>query len=107
MHWKIFTDANTPEKARKVLKRLIEKLAVVHSAEKIEPYHKGGFACSFSTFPEAKEWSEVVLESLALAQAIGRGWILTADIQSELEAWSNESAVAGVQNIHLVVKANA
>ena len=103
MHWKVYTAATTSDKANKVLGRVLKVLAVEHSSEKIEPYHKGGFVCSFNTCASAVKWPEIVLESLSFAQAIGRGWVLTGDIQRELDAWSNESTVVGVQSIHLVV----
>jgi len=107
MHWKIFTDANTSEKAGKVLHKVIARLETNCSSEKVEPYHKGGFVCSFSTSTETSSWSQSIFQALSMAQKIGRGWVLTGDITEELDAWSNESSVVGVQNIHLVVEQNA
>ncbi|MES9980562.1 MAG: hypothetical protein ABW107_17660, partial [Candidatus Thiodiazotropha sp. 6PLUC5] len=89
MYWKVFTEANTPEKAKKVLKRVVDKMAVTHSNESVEPYHKGGFVCTFEITSNAQNWSEVVIESLSLAQRVGRGWVLYGNIENEIDAWSN------------------
>ncbi len=107
MHWKIFTGANTPEKATKVMNDVINRLAAESDTLKIEAYPKGGFTCSIRMSPKSDKWSDIVLESLKLAQAIGRGWVLTGDICNELDVWSNEPKVAGVKSIHLVATANA
>lgn len=80
IHWKIFTDVNTVDKANKVLERVLKVLAIDRSAEKIEPYHKGGFVCFFNICSSSQKWSEVVLESLSLAQIIGRCWVLSGDV---------------------------
>jgi len=103
----MFTDANTAEKANKVFRRFIKQLSVEYTDLNIEPYHKSGFVCTFSTPLTATQWSEIILESLSKAQLVGRGWELTGSIISELDAWSNESSISGVQNIHVVVEANA
>ncbi len=104
MYWRIFTDASTPEKAKKVMGWVVAKLAVSYREEKVEPYHKGGFVCSFEVTPNGRVWPEVVIESLALAQLIGRSWVLSGDIENGIDVWSNDSSVRGVQNIHLVVE---
>jgi hypothetical protein len=107
MHWKIFTDTNTSEKANKVLQKVIAQLQIECKSEKVEPYDKGGFVCSFSSSIEVSSWSQSVLQALFLAQKIGRNWVLSSDISEELDAWSNESSISGVQNIHLIVLNNA
>lgn len=107
MYWKVFTEAKTQDKAENVFRRILKALSFDYSSKKIEPYHKGGFVCSFTTFPTSKEWPEVVLESLSYAQSIGRSWIISGDIRYELDAWANESSVSGVQSIQLVVEKNA
>lgn len=104
MYWKIFTDANTPDKARKVLGWVIDKLSVQYTGSNIEPYPKGRFVCAFEVASSKSSWAEVVVESLALAQKVGRGWELNGNIEEEIDAWSNDSSVNGVKNIHLMVE---
>ena len=104
MHFKIFTDANTSDKAWKVLRKVITVSETDCSSEKVEPYHKGGFVCSFTISNEALDWAQAIFHALAIAQKIGRGWMLSGDITEELDAWSNDSSVVGVQNIHLVLR---
>lgn len=107
MHWKLFTDAGSHEKAERIVSLAIEKLSVSASELKIEPYHKGGFVCSFFAPSNATSWAEVVLEALESAQQIGRGWLLHGNICSELDLWSNESSIVGVKSINLFVGASA
>jgi len=107
MHWKIFTDAGSPEKAKRIVSIAIEKLSASATELKIEPYHKGGFVCSFVAPPKATSWAEVVLEALQSAQLVGRGWLLNGDISGELDLWSNESSIVGVKSINLFVGASA
>lgn len=107
MHWKIYTDAGSPEKAQGIVSAAIEKLSVATNDLKIERYHKGGFVCSFVSSSSSTSWPEVVLEAVKNAQTIGRNWLLTGDINNELDLWSNESSVIGIKSINLIVDANS
>jgi len=107
MYWKIFTSANTAEKAKKVLRNVTSIVDMNCNTEKVEPYHKGGFVCTFSCVNEGSNWPESVFLALTEAQKVGRGWILSGSIEQELDAWCNESSVSGVENMHLVLVNNA
>ena len=107
MQWRVFTDARTEAKAKTVLAKVLIKLGETSTNAVFEPYQIDGFVCSFATLPKSAIWSEVVLESIALAQSVARSWIVSGDILVELDAWSNDSTVVGVQNIHLLSQANA
>lgn len=107
MCWKIFTDANTVEKAHKVFQKVITQLEVECTLQGIESYHKGGFVCSFSSVTEVSNWPQVVFDALSMAQRIGRSWVLSGNLPEEVDAWSNASSVVGVQNIHLMLLNNA
>ena len=107
MQIKVFTDAMTAEKAEKILFKVIEKLSLAECETNIEPYNKGGFVCSFSISSSIESWSEVVLSAINSAQLIGRSWLLTGDINNEIEMWSNESPIIGVKSINVFVSANA
>lgn len=102
--WKIFTDANTKEKASKVCNRFLKNLSAEHTGTDIQPYHKGGFTVSFSTAVSATAWPKIILEILSEAQNVGRSWVVSGDIKTELNAWSNDSSVSGVTNIHLLLE---
>lgn len=79
--WKIFTDAQTEEKASQVIENLLDQLSVKCQNLKIEPYHKGGFTGTFCHPAGADTWSQAVIETLANAQQVGRSWILSGDIE--------------------------
>lgn len=101
-YWKVFIDANSEKKAEKVSKKFIAKLGVECALDKIEPYSTG-FVCTFSSIVNTSNWSECVLDSLALAQKVGRAWVLSGAIEDELDGWSNVSSVIGVNSIQLLV----
>ncbi|MBN2733187.1 MAG: hypothetical protein JXR26_12220 [Balneolaceae bacterium] len=101
--WKIFTNAQTEEKASQVIENLLDQLSVDYSNLEIKPYHKGGFTGTFCHPAGADTWSEAVIETLANAQQIGRSWILSGDIEKELDAWSNNSSITGVTNLHIIL----
>ena len=104
INWKIFTDSKSQAGAEKILNRVLSSLSVPEEIGVIKLHRMGTFTCTFSTELVVQPWSECVSNSLALAQSIGRGWILTGDIKHELDAWSSESSVLGVKNIHLLVQ---
>lgn len=103
---KVFTDAAAAEKAEKILSKVMEKLSLVECETNIEPYHKGGFVCSFFISSSIDSWPDVVLNTINTAQIIGRSWLLTGDINNEIEMWSNESPIIGVKSINVFVSAN-
>ncbi|MGX5200616.1 hypothetical protein [Aliikangiella sp. IMCC44632] len=71
------------------------------------PYHKGGYVCSFSIEENSQSWLETAYATIQLGQIVGRGWILTGSIEEEVDLWSNESCISGVDNIHIYVGKNA
>ena len=73
---------------------------------RIDSYHKGGYVCTLASPLKNINWSDAVLESLELVLQVGRSWVLTGDITSEFDAWSNESSIAGIQSIYVFVDAN-
>ncbi len=107
IYWKIFTDAGSEEKAEKVASTTIKTIGVIGDNLDVNPYHKGGFTCSFESDPETSEWCNTVLTTISLAQNIGRSYTLNGDISSELDMWSNESTVSGVTNIQVITRKKA
>lgn len=106
IYWKIFSDARSNDKAFKIAKSVITSIGVSHTDLIIEPY-KGGFTCTFKTKVSTTNWSNVVLQTIELAQNIGRAFTLTGNIQTELDMWSNESSITGVTNIQVLVEKSA
>ena len=107
INWKIFTDSKSQAGAEKILNRSVSSLSVPVEIGVIKLHRMGTFTCTFSTELVEQPWSECVFNSLELAQRVGRGWVLTGNIKDELDAWSSESSVSGVKNIHLLVLKNS
>ena len=107
IYWKIFTPAGSKDKAMKVAKSVVKFIGVSHSELVVEPYHKGGFTCSFETIVSKGDWSCVVFETIELAQIIGRAYTITGSIHDELDMWSNEPSVSGVTNIQVMAEKRA
>jgi len=107
IYWKVFTDAGSKDKAMKVAKSVVKSIDISYSELLVEPYHKGGFTCSFETPVSKGDWSLVLLQTIELAQKVGRSYIITGSIQNELDLWSNESNISGVTNIQIVVVKSA
>lgn len=107
IYWKLFTNTNNEEKTKKLINSFIKVVNSECNDFVIEPYHKGGFVCSCSTPIVSTGWSERVIEALIKAQAVGRGWILNGNIKTELDAWSNESVISGIENMQMCVELNA
>lgn len=95
IHWKFFTSAKNEANAQKVLKWVLDKLALAPTGPKITPYHKGGFVIAFETKPADGNWAENVLSILGATENIGRGWRLSGLINQELDVICNESNVPG------------
>lgn len=105
--WKIFTPANTAKKAGTVLNKVIDALEIKYDLPNIEPYHKGGYVCSFVIEEESNNWAEIVYKTLQQAQIIGRSFSITGNINKELDLWSNESLIVGVESVHICTTSNA
>ena len=107
VHWRLYTNCESEKNAKAVMNKATKKLKVKIEKSKIEPYHKGGYVCSFSNQLEIENWNEIPFLALALGQRIGRMWTISGDINSEFSAWSNESSISGIENIELGIERNA
>ena len=101
-HWTFFTDAADETKARKVLDWVLAKLGSEPDQSQIKPYHKGGFALSFSTVLPIENWPGMVVSILSSAERVGHGWLLSGGIIESLDACCDKPSVAGVTFIHVV-----
>lgn len=104
--WKIFIKTGDAGKANRVFKAFTNLLNKDYDQKDIKPYHKGGFTASFITTIPKTGWEEVVFEALRLAQKVGRSWIITGDIETELDVWSNNPKLSGIDGIHVIVLRN-
>lgn len=104
LHWKLFTDATSEAKARRVYRHFTAALSPDARLQSIQSYHKGGYTLESRTeFPRGR-WPEMVLLCLEQAQQVGRSWVITGNIRRELEAWTNNPTVAGITNIEVLIE---
>ncbi|RDH82833.1 MAG: hypothetical protein DIZ80_11210 [endosymbiont of Galathealinum brachiosum] len=104
IHLKLFTNTNNEDKTKKLFSKFINNLNCEYVNLNIEPYHKGGYICSFEIKTTKEKWPEVILYSLSKAQIVGRGWAIHGNIETELDAWSNEATISGIESIQLHVQ---
>ena len=97
VRWKAWTPATTPDKARRVVAPLLEKLGGDESSLQIEPYPKtNGHVMSFKTRIEDRPWAEVVLALLRSAQSVGHGWGFGGNLDHELQLSTNHVSSTGI-----------
>lgn len=99
--WRVFADVNSEKKAETVLKNFLKELDATQNDSSIESYHKGGFLIKIEVITKDGNWAQVVLHLLTLAERVGRGWQISGSIQNELDLWTNESNIVGIQAIQL------
>ena len=95
--WKVWTDATTEVKTRRVLSRILERLRVPAELESIDAYPKiDGHVAAFTVQLQAERWPDLVLEGLQLGQRVGSGWCVSGSLTQDITASSNHVSVAGV-----------
>ena len=96
VQWWIFCDARTEKNARVLLSRFINQIGHETQNSKVNPHHKGGHILSFDTMLSSAEWSKAVVDTLELAQRVGRRWTVTGSIVNEFSGESSEGVLPGV-----------
>lgn len=81
-HIDLILKTDTQKNARVVLNRL--QKSFTFTVSDISSYHKGGMKAQLVTVIESQKWSDIIYESIALAQNIGTGWTITASVHEEL-----------------------
>ncbi|MFC1626422.1 hypothetical protein ACFL19_01825 [Pseudomonadota bacterium] len=99
--WKIFIDSNSIKNATIVKSKFENLLGIEVSENSPEPYHKGGFVFSIEVDTHKGSWSEIAVGVIAKAQLVGRSWQLSGKIVEEVDAWTNDSSISGIQSIHV------
>ena len=105
--WRIFTNCNSDAATTKVVSAHFQSARIEASDLTVTPYHKGGFLVTASTEHLVETWPCFVVDTLSLAQKTATGWILTGDINQELDAWSNSPKTPGVSAIHIQAQLGA
>jgi hypothetical protein len=97
--WKLWCDAANEKNAGNILTQVRKILPAAALEPSIEPYHKGGYVVSFSIKHTSESWNDYVVEVIAFGQCLGHAWNISGDITLQVDGWSNESRVPGIQSI--------
>jgi hypothetical protein len=99
--WRVTVDAASDRAARVLLERVVHALGGQATAVSVEPHHDGGYVLRFKTSVTSSSWPEVVTGLLEAGQRFGRFWLLHGTIAEEVDAYSTETSIAGVKQVHL------
>lgn len=97
--WKIFCNTKTEEKAIILLNKFKKELKENIEEVITEPYHKGGYVVSFTVRINARSWNDTIVCVVECAQRVGYEWIISGDIMTDPEVWSNKSKISGITSI--------
>ena|SRR5688500_3516177 len=107
IHCKIWANAKTEEKTRKLLERVKQKIDEDLSDVKIEPYPKiNGFVAGFDLVTENENWSDAVVETITLAQSVAYHWHIGGTIRDELAIYSDKTAIPGIVSMEMTLFKN-
>ena len=93
-HLRLVTDAGSEEKADIVFGRVRD--AIEANLQSLKPYHKGGFEACLTVPVPSGRWPEQVVFVIGVAQATGRGWTLTGDIESDVDLLTDDLRFPGL-----------
>lgn len=99
--WRIFTNCNSEAATVKIVTAHFGSAGIETPDITTAPYHKGGFVATATTGHSAVSWPCFVVDALSHAQKAATGWMLTGDINEELDAWSNTPRTSGITAIHI------
>lgn len=106
--WKIWIEARSEEKARRVYERVRHLLRREVVDQDIAPYPKTtGFRVAFWVELEGEAWNDCVVELIELGQRVGHAWLLIGDILVDPGGWSNQPMVPGVRAIEWLLIAES
>ena len=97
--WKIWCETKNINTANNLLLKVKKQLSTIVLDETLAPYEKGGFVISFWVNHPCVSWNDYVVEVIALGQSLGRNWGINGDITQQVDGWSNESSIPGIQSI--------
>jgi hypothetical protein len=100
-HWRVFIESDRELGARRVLESVVATLDVESISVTLEAHLKSGHVARFRVEHRPASWSETVVEVIALAQRLGRGWQLLGSVQDDPSGWlaverSGDCSVSGV-----------
>ncbi|MEO1324626.1 MAG: hypothetical protein AAFV59_16665 [Pseudomonadota bacterium] len=91
---RLVLDTDKDANALRVVSRLNK---VIDAGEpKLERYHKGGTIVQIAKTVNHIKWSDIVLETLSLAQSFGRGWEMLGSIEYEVNLVGRSFSVPGI-----------
>ena len=102
----VFTNTDSADSATIVSNRVSKAIGTDKRAFEIEEYSKGGHKCTLVLDVEITPWEHVVYSTIEMAQAVGRNFSVTGSIGDDLDLWSNDSSISGVDSIHLSCNKN-
>ena len=104
--WILFCLSEKETVAERLIAKVSDhlKVSVIHS--KVEKYYKGGLKVTLETDCSEGLWEQKVYEVLLRSQRIGRRWILSGSVSEELDLWSNDSMISGIEAIHVSMSLN-
>ncbi len=103
IEWQIYTNAKSEAAANTILEDVSSSMAVPIAESSFDSSDRGGFVINLKTAISEDSWSLAVVRSIAIAQKIARTWHLSGDIESEVDAWSNEPAIPGLTSAHMIL----
>lgn len=101
--WHFFTNDDAEDTVNEISAAVIKKMGIPVSTPKIEPYENFGVIIKINSPVSVDSWSSAVLDALVMGQKLGRSWHLAGNIEQELDAWSTESIIPGITQIHLML----
>lgn len=57
---------------------------------------------SFEIQYKSDNWEGVIFQALKLRQQLGTEWLISGDVNFELNLWTNHSKIVGVESINIV-----
>jgi hypothetical protein len=100
--WKVWCDSKHLNDACLLLHRMKMQLQAETIDESIKPCHKGGHVVCFSVKHQTSNWSEFVVQVLEFGQRVAYEWMLTGDVRTQLDGWSNKARVSGIQSVQWI-----
>lgn len=101
-YWKFWCNANNEKNAVNLLQKVKQLIELEVSEVHVETDQENGYVVSFTLNHALDQWNDYVVETIRLAQNVGYGWVLSGDITSQVDGWSNECRISGIQSMQWI-----
>ena len=88
--------------AEKIVNAIKLLIGAEFQTTEIEKYNKGGHVCTLSAHFQAGQWPETVFGVISMGQNVARGWQITGDIHEEIDLFSSETSISGLQAVNII-----